>query len=192
MDVKSAFLNGVLKEAFYVDQPLGLVKKWEEEKVYKLKKALYRLKKSPWAWYSRINSYFDKFGFQKCSYEHTLYIKGDVQWRFIVISLYVDDLILIGNDLKILSEFKHSVMEEFEMKDKGELHHFLGIECINPRKEFLFLMRVMQKMFLRSSRWIKIMCSLLHASQVLNCPKKVKKNSSILLSLEVLLEIWCI
>ena len=138
MDVKSAFLNGVLKEEIYVNQPPGFVKKGEENKVYKLKKALYGLKQSPRAWYSRINSYFKKCGFQKCPYEHTLYIKGDSQGKFMAVSLYVDDLIFTGNDEKMLSEFKHSMMAEFRMTDLGELHHFLGIE-VHQSNEGIFI-----------------------------------------------------
>ncbi|KAL8128004.1 hypothetical protein AgCh_014797 [Apium graveolens] len=128
MDVKSAFLNGVLKEEIYVNQPAGFVKKEEENKVYKLKKALYGLKQSPRAWYSQINSYFQKWGFRKCPYEHTLYFKCDSQRKFMAVSLYVDDRIFTGNDVKMLNEFKHSMMAEFKMTDLGELHHFLGIE----------------------------------------------------------------
>jgi len=134
MDVKSAFLNGVLNEEVYVDQPPGFVKKGEENKVYKLKKALYGLKQSPRAWYNRINSYFAKCGFQKCPYEHTLYIKDNSEGSFMVVSLYVDDLIFTGNDVKMLNEFKYSMMAEFEMTDLGELHHFLGIEVLQSKK----------------------------------------------------------
>ena len=63
MDVKSTFLNGFLEEEIYLEQPLGFVRKSQEDKVYKLKKVLYRLKQSPRAWYSRINDYFEKYGF---------------------------------------------------------------------------------------------------------------------------------
>jgi hypothetical protein len=134
MDVKSAFLNGVLQEDVYLEQPPGFVKKGEEKKVYKLKKALYGLKQSPRAWYSRINSYFEKNGFQKCPYEHTLYTKSNSRGSFMVISLYVDDLVFTGNDLEMLHEFKLSMMKEFEMTDMGELHHFLGIEVTQSNK----------------------------------------------------------
>ena len=57
MDVKSEFLNGVLMEEVYIEQPLGYEKKGQEHKVCKLKKALYGLKQAPRAWYSRIDSY---------------------------------------------------------------------------------------------------------------------------------------
>ena len=75
MDVKSAFLNGVLMEEVYIEQPLGYEKKGQEHKVCKLKKALYGLKQEPRAWYSRIDSYLLENGFEKSEGEPTLYIK---------------------------------------------------------------------------------------------------------------------
>jgi len=70
--VKSAFLHGELKEEVYVDRRFCSIKKVKrEEKVYKLKKALYGLKQAERAWYSRIDSHFEKMGFTKCPYEHT-------------------------------------------------------------------------------------------------------------------------
>lgn len=127
MDVKSAFLNGFLQDEIYLQQPPGFVKRGEEEKVYKLRKALYGLKQSPRAWYDRINNFFLKNGFERCPFEHTLYMKKHSKGGFMIVSLYVDDLIFTGDNMKMLSEFKNSMMKEFEMTDLGELHHFLGI-----------------------------------------------------------------
>ena len=75
MDVKSTFLNEVLKEEVYVEQPPGYEIEGEEHKVCKLKKALYGLKQAPRAWYSKIDAYLTKNGFKKCDGEPTLYIK---------------------------------------------------------------------------------------------------------------------
>ena len=75
LDVKSAFLNGELKEEVYVQQPQGFVSKGQEEKVYRLKKALYGLKQAPRAWYSEIDNYFMEKGFQRSKSEPTLYVK---------------------------------------------------------------------------------------------------------------------
>ncbi|KAA0065976.1 hypothetical protein IC582_024267 [Cucumis melo] len=119
MDVKSAFLNGHLKEEIFVAQPLGYVQRGEEEKVYKLKKALYRLKQAPRAWYSRTDSFFLKTGFLRCPYEHALYIKEDKYGTFLIVSLYVDDLLFIGNDKFLCDNFKNSMKKEFEMSDMG-------------------------------------------------------------------------
>ena len=71
LDVKSAVLYGELNEEVYVDQPEGFVKKGEENKVYRLRKALYSLKQAPRAWFSKIESYFKNEGFEKSNYDHT-------------------------------------------------------------------------------------------------------------------------
>ena len=63
LDVKSAFLNGILQEEIYVEQPEGFMEQGEEEKVYLLKKALYGLKQAPRAWYSKIDEHLSSLGF---------------------------------------------------------------------------------------------------------------------------------
>ena len=75
MDVKSAFLNGVLEEEVYLKQLPGYMKIGKEHKVLKLKKALYGLKQAPRAWNTRIDKYFKENGFIQCPYEHALYVK---------------------------------------------------------------------------------------------------------------------
>ncbi|CAA7019223.1 unnamed protein product [Microthlaspi erraticum] len=127
LDVKSAFLYGELKEEVYVDQPEGFLKVGEEDKVYRLKKALYGLKQAPRAWFSRIESYFKKEGFEKSSYDHTLFFKK-TEKKILVVSLYVDDLIFTGNDESMCAEFKSSMQREFEMTDMGKMKFFLGVE----------------------------------------------------------------
>ncbi|PAM41459.1 hypothetical protein CEJ63_24880, partial [Acinetobacter baumannii] len=102
-DVKSAFLNGVLEEEVYIQQPSGYEVKGHEDKVLKLKKALYGLKQAPRAWNNRIDKYFKENGFTKCPHEHALYIKfkdGDV----LIVCLYVDDLIFTGNNPSFFEE----------------------------------------------------------------------------------------
>lgn len=130
LDVKSAFLHGDLKEEIFIDQPLGYVKFGNEHKVYKLKKSLYGLKQAPRAWYNRIETYFLKEGFQKCPYEHTLFIKVDDGGKMLIVCLYVDDLIYTGSNTAMFESFKKSMMAEFEMSDLGMMHYFLGIEVL--------------------------------------------------------------
>ncbi|PRQ55909.1 putative RNA-directed DNA polymerase [Rosa chinensis] len=124
--------NGVSerKNHTILNMPLGYVQQGNEEKVYKLKKALYGLKQAPRAWYSRIESYFTREGFEKCPYEHTLFIKSGAAGKFLIVCLYVDDLIYTGNDEDLFKSFKHSMMAEFEMTDLGLLHYFLSIEVV--------------------------------------------------------------
>lgn len=98
LDVKSDFLHGELIEDVYVEQPLGY-KKEDTSKVYKLKKDLYGLRQAPRAWYSKIKSYFAQENFEKCSHEHTLFVKNISDGRILIVSLYVDDLIYTGDDI---------------------------------------------------------------------------------------------
>ncbi|KAM1556843.1 hypothetical protein PS2_040150 [Malus domestica] len=130
LDVKSAFLHGELEEEVFVDQPPGYEQKGQETKVYRLNKALYGLKQAPRAWYSRIESYFIKEGFNKCPYEHTLFIKVAEEGKILIACLYVDDLIFTGNDKMMFEQFKKSMMVEFDMTDLGKMRYFLGIEVI--------------------------------------------------------------
>jgi len=105
MDVKSDFLNGVLEEEVYIEQPPGYMKIGEEKKVLKLKKALYGLKQAPRAWNTRIDIYFKENGFKQCPYKHPLYTKNS-GGNMIFVALYVDDLIFMGNFNKMIEEFK--------------------------------------------------------------------------------------
>jgi hypothetical protein len=68
--------------------------------------------------------------FLKCPYEHTLYVKSGVDKKMLVVCLYVDDLIYMGNDRSMFNEFKKSMMKEFDMTDLGLMHYFLGIEVV--------------------------------------------------------------
>ena len=127
MDVKSAFLNGVLKEDVYIEQPPGYMKVGEGKKVLKLKKALYGLKQAPRAWNTRIDSYFKENGFKQCPYEHALYVKKN-GGNVLFVALYVDDLIFMGNNDEMIEEFKGTMTREFEMTDLGLMKFFLGLE----------------------------------------------------------------
>ena len=126
MDVKSAFLNGVLNEEVYVHQPPGFKVKTQEHRVYKLKKALYGLKQAPRAWYSRIDYYLLKDGFNRSENEPTLYIKVNQLGNILILCLYVDDMIYTWN--MMLDAFRSAMKNEFEMTDLGLMKYFLGIE----------------------------------------------------------------
>ena len=110
LDVKSAFLNGVLKEEVYVEQPEGFEVKNAGHKVYKLKKALYGLKQAPRAWYSEIDAYLSMCKFKRSTSEATLYTRSDLEGNLIIVSIYVDDIVYIGSSKRLLSEFKREMM----------------------------------------------------------------------------------
>ena len=127
LDVKSAFLNGVLEEEVYTEQPEGFEVKTASHKVYKLKKALYGLKQAPRAWYSEIDTYLTSCNFKRSTSEATLYTRTDEEGKLIIVSIYVDDIVYTGNSNALLSEFKRDMMQKYEMTDLGLLHHLLGM-----------------------------------------------------------------
>lgn len=128
LDVKSAFLNGVLEEEVYAQQLEGFINEGEENKVYRLKKALYGLKQAPRAWNTHIDGYLHQNGFTKCPYEHAVYMKKNHHGEFLIICLYIDDLLYTRNSSEMFKEFKQSMFKEFEMMDNGLMFYFLGIE----------------------------------------------------------------
>lgn len=127
MDVKSAFLNGYLEEEVYIEQPPGFVIEGYEDKVLRLKKALYGLKQAPRAWNSRLDKYFKENGFTRCIHEYALYVKKEHE-DLLFFYVYVDDLIVIGNNQMMFDGFKKAMAQEFEMSDMGLMSYYLGIE----------------------------------------------------------------
>ncbi|KAG8485650.1 hypothetical protein CXB51_018843 [Gossypium anomalum] len=146
LDVKSAFLNGFLEEEIYIDQPQGFVVSSKEQMVYKLKKALYGLKQAPRAWYTRIDSYLLSLGFERSISEPTLYVKKKQAETQLIVSLYVDDLLVTGGDRSMLADFKAKMKDMFEMSDLGQMIYFFGIEVQQTHSGiFLGRRRLLQK-----------------------------------------------
>eukprot|EP00253_Pinus_taeda_P024716 PITA_24716 len=136
MNVKTVFLNGVIEVEVYIEQPEGFEIFISESHVCRFKRALYGLKQAPHAWYTWIDNYFIGLGFSKSEVDPNLY-QIVVEGKLLIIVLYVDDLILTGDKLLILS-CKEDLAREFEMKDLGLLHYFLGLE-IWQRSDGLFV-----------------------------------------------------
>ena len=126
-DVKNAFLHGDLDEEIYMNIPLGFEGN-TGNKVCKLKKALYGLKQSPIAWFGRCAKVMKEFGYKQSQGDHTLFIKHSVARGVIVLLVYVDDIIMTGNDEREKHEVKQKLVKEFEIKELGKLKYFLGIE----------------------------------------------------------------
>ena len=92
MDVKSAFLNGMLQEEVYVEQPKGFVDPHKPDDIYKFKRALYGLKQAPKAWYDRLTAYLTEHRFKRGFADITLFIRKDKNY-FVVAQIYVDDIV---------------------------------------------------------------------------------------------------
>ena len=97
MDVNPTFLNGVIEEEVYIEQPQGFEVEDRWTHVCKLKNALYGLKQAPRAWYGRIDSFLTSMGFSKSKVDPNLYYKA-VEDEPVILLLYVDDLFLTGNE----------------------------------------------------------------------------------------------
>jgi hypothetical protein len=108
MDVKTTFLNGVIEEEVYIEQPQGFEVEDRKTHVSKLKKALYRLKQAPRAWYGRIDSFLTSLGFTKNKVDYNLYFKV-MNDDLVILLLYVDDLFLIGEE-NLITECKKNIV----------------------------------------------------------------------------------
>lgn len=138
MDVKTAFLNGILKEELYMKQPPGYkaspktTKDNTTEYVLKLNKSIYGLKQAPLVWNQTINKTLKSLGFTRSVEEPCIYynIENNEQ---IFIALYVDDMLLIGTNLDKIAQLKKHLGQAFQMKDLGTANKFLGMNMnISP------------------------------------------------------------
>ena len=127
MDVKSAFLNVMLQEEVYVEQPKGFVDPYKPNDVYKLKRALYGLKQAPQAWYDKLTSYLTKNEFKRGNADSTLFIRKDKK-HFVVAQVYVDHIVFGYIDENLATSFADEMKKMFEMSMMGELTYFLGLQ----------------------------------------------------------------
>ena len=130
------FLNGMIDEEIYIEKPQGFVIHGKESCVCRLKKALYRLKQAPCAWYSRIDRYLLRLGFTKIIVDPNLYYKVDGGEPLILV-LYVDDMFLTRVE-QLIAWCKRELTFDFEMKDLGIMHYFLWLE-VWKRSNDIFL-----------------------------------------------------
>lgn len=137
LDVQSAFLHGDLKETVYMKQPPGFEDPETPDYVCKLKKAIYGLKQAPRAWFDKFSMFLLDFGFA-CSFSDPslfIYHRGS---DVIYLLLYVDDMIVTGNNEALIKSLLTSLNTKFRMKNMGEAHYFLGIQ-IHRSPERLFM-----------------------------------------------------
>ncbi|GKB47874.1 retrovirus-related pol polyprotein from transposon TNT 1-94 [Tanacetum coccineum] len=137
MDVKTAFLNGPLKEEVYVIQPGGFIDPEFLDHVYRLKKALYGLKQAPRAWYDKLSSFLTEHGFTKGIIDPTLFTRRNGE-DILLVQLYVDDIIFGSTNPDFSKLFANLMKNYFEMSMMGELKFFLGLQVHQfPRGIFI-------------------------------------------------------
>ena len=137
MDVKTAFLNGFLKEDVYVAQPKGFIDPHYPDHVLYLKKALYGLKQAPKAWYDWLTQYLISHGFIRGQADQTLFIKRE-DGELIIAQVYFDDIIIGSTKDDLAHTFSKLMQAEFEMSMIGELTHFLRLQ-IRQQESGIFI-----------------------------------------------------
>ena len=112
-----------------MEVPPGFSEEFGKGRVCRLRKTLYGLKQSPRVWFGRFCQAMFKHGFKQSHSDHTLFLKTR-NGKMTCLIIYVDDMIITGDDNEEIQNLKESLFKEFEMKDLGALKYFLGIEVL--------------------------------------------------------------
>jgi hypothetical protein len=137
MDMKSAFLNGQIKEEVYMEQPPCFEGDWYPDHVYKLSKALYGLKQAPRVWYECLSYFLISNVFKVRKSDPTLFTKtcnGDL----FICQIYVDGIVFGSTNQNSCEEFSRVMTQKFEMFMMGDLTYFLRFQ-VKQLKEGTFL-----------------------------------------------------
>ncbi|GKA92256.1 putative RNA-directed DNA polymerase [Tanacetum coccineum] len=133
MDVKTAFLHGDLDKEIYMEQPEGFQVKGKEDYVCRLQKSLYGLKQAPRQWYKKFESVIGKQGYRKTSSDHCVFFQKFGDDDFIILLLYVDDMLIVGKNIGRIAQLKRDLSKSFSMKDLGPAKQIIGIRIFRDR-----------------------------------------------------------
>jgi hypothetical protein len=144
MDVKTTFLAADLQEGEedFVTQPQGFIVPGKKHLILQLRKALYGLRQAPKAWYREIDTFLRGIGFQQGTGDYNLHIARDGH-KILVLALYIDDYLFIGNCSSWINWFKEQLELHFKMSELGEgdLTLFLKTECIKVQSSIFLTQR---------------------------------------------------
>lgn len=132
MDVHNAFLHGDLQEDVYMKLPPGFMTE-HKGMVCKLRKSLYGLRQAPRCWFAKLSTALKNYGFRQSCSDYSLFTLRTTTVHLVVL-VYVDDLIVSGNDSEAILRFKLYLHRCFHMKDLGRLKYFLGVEVARSPK----------------------------------------------------------
>ena len=134
LDVKTTFLHGDLEEEIYMQQPEGYEVKGKEKLVCRLKKSLYGLKQAPRQWYLKFDKFMSEQGYTRCHSDHCVYLKRQNDGSYIILLLYVDDMLVAGSNIQEINVLKRKLANSFAMKDLGAAKQILGMRITRDRK----------------------------------------------------------
>jgi hypothetical protein len=143
LDVNNAFLHGDLNEEVYMSLPPGVIvpnSGSNSHKVCRLHKSLYGLKQASRQWYSKLSSALLSLGYSQSAADHSLFVKKDDS-SFTALLVYVDDIVLAGNNSFEIKSVKSFLDKSFQIKDLGNLRFFLGLEIARSKQGILLNQR---------------------------------------------------
>ncbi|RVX19364.1 Retrovirus-related Pol polyprotein from transposon TNT 1-94 [Vitis vinifera] len=132
MNVKNAFLNGNIDETIYMVQSENFESNDSKQFVCRLKRSIYGLKQTSRQWYQKFDQVITSFGFKENIVDQCIYLKFSGR-KFIILVLYVDDILLASSDVGLLHETKRFLSSKFDMKDLGDASFVLGIQIYRDR-----------------------------------------------------------
>lgn len=160
MDVKTAFLHGNLEEEIYMEIPKGV--SHEDDQVWRLKKSIYGLKQSPRQWNARLHEVLTSSGLARCTADPCVYTKRLGHDKLLILGVYVDDLLLLSNNLEDMTDMKKVLQETFTMTDLGPAQRILNINITRDRENRMIL--------LDQAQYIQKMCSKFRLEQAKPAP----------------------
>jgi hypothetical protein len=152
LDVKNAFLHGDLDDEIYMEQPEGFIQNRNKKFVCRLKKSLYGLRQSPKQWYKKFDSFMVSQNYTRSEYDHCVYFKKLNNGIFIILVLYVDDMLLEIKSITEINRLKAQMVRTFNMKDLKAARQILGMEIFKDRRNgkiWLSQQKYVEKILLR-------------------------------------------
>ena len=135
--MNNVFLHGDLNEEVFMTLSPS-IHSTKSNQVCRLQRSLYGLKQASRQWYARLSTFLISHGYRQCSSDHSLFIKQHLQ-SFTALVVYVDDIVLLGNDLLEIKSITQLLDEVFKIKDLGDLKFFLGLEVACSKQGINYL-----------------------------------------------------
>lgn len=158
----------------YMRASLGFEAEGGSNKACKLKKSLYGLKQSPRAWFTRFSTVMKDLGYNQGQANHTLFVKKNKSGKQAILIVYVDDMVISGDDEVEIGNLKKKLQAEFMVKDLGELKYFLGMEVARSHKGIFISQRKYMLDLLKKTR--KLGCKLSSTSLERHWKHKVSES----------------
>lgn len=159
LDVKTTFLHGDLEEEIYMVQPEGFEVRGKEHMVCRLKKSLYGLKQAPRQWYKKFDSFMVGHSYTRIDADHCVYVREFHGGNFIILLLYVDDMLILGQDVQLIRSLKIDLFKLFDMKDPGPARQILGMHIRRDRKAIKlwlsqekYVERVLERFYMKNAK----------------------------------------